>query len=303
MELLKPLIFLAFGFSQMIPPAKAITKAAYNIQKGSASVDRIEKVLNEPEVIIEKPNAKKINGFNNSIEFRDVSFAYENLDVLNNLQLEIPKGKNIALVGPSGAGKSTLINLLLRFYDCQQGELFIDGTDIKDYNISDVRSQFGIVSQEAILFNDSIYNNICFGWEASEEQVIEAAKIANAHEFILETENGYDTIIGDRGTRLSGGQKQRISIARAILRNPPILLFDEATSSLDTESEMLVQDALNKLLKGRTSIIIAHRLSTIQNADEIVVLKEGKIEEQGTHKELISKNGLYKKLIDMQSFK
>ena len=290
-------------FSQLIPPSKSITQAVYNIQKGSASVERIQQVLNAPEVIEEKPDAKQLKEFLSDIEYSDLSFKYDNDDVLKNINLKIEKGKTIAIVGASGGGKSTMVDLLPRFYDCTKGELLIDGVNIKDYVISDIRNMMGIVTQESILFNDTVFNNIAFGMEdATEEDVVEAAKIANAHEFIVSMENGYQSFIGDRGTKLSGGQRQRLSIARAVLKNPQILIFDEATSSLDTESERLVQDALMKLLVNRTSIVIAHRLSTIRFADEIIVIDKGRLVERGTHSELLKQSGVYKKLYDLQSF-
>lgn len=290
-------------FSQLIPPAKAITQSVYNVQKGAASVERIKSVLEASERIVEKPGALSIKTFEKEIEFSQVGFSYEKEPVLKNISLVIPKGRTIALVGPSGGGKSTLVDLLPRFYDCTEGQLLIDGVDVRDYIISDVRGLMGIVTQESILFNDTVFNNIAYGLDdVDEEKVIEAAKIANAHDFIMQMENGYRSVIGDRGTKLSGGQRQRISIARAVLRNPPVLIFDEATSSLDTESERLVQDALQKLLVNRTSVIIAHRLSTVQFADEIVVIQQGRIAERGTHAELLKQNGVYRKLYDMQSF-
>ena len=284
--------FFAFlmAFYYVIDPAKSFSKAYYNFQKGAAAVDRVDHILNAEETIKEKKNALSIKKFNHSIEYRDVNFFYrkDEKKILNNINLIIPKGKIIALVGASGAGKSTLADLLPRFYDVSSGEVIIDGRNIKELKIKDLRHLMGIVSQEAILFNDTIYNNIVFGLKnISKEQVIEATKIANAHDFILNTENGYETNIGDRGNKLSGGQRQRITIARAVLKNPPILILDEATSALDSESEKLVQQSLTQLMKNRTSIVIAHRLSTIQKADIIVVLQKGKIVEQGTHSELI----------------
>jgi subfamily B ATP-binding cassette protein MsbA len=290
-------------FSQIIPPAKTFAQGFYAIQKGIASADRVFEILDAEEVIKEKPDALPVNTFNKEIEYRNVGFKYENEPVLKNVNLKIGKGKLIALVGESGGGKSTMVDLLPRFYDVTEGAILIDGIDIRDVRIDHLRNLMGIVSQESILFNDTIFNNIAFGLEdVTEEEVIRAAKIANAHDFIMATENGYQTNIGDRGGKLSGGQRQRISIARAVLANPPILILDEATSSLDTESEKLVQDALANVMKDRTSIVIAHRLSTIQHADEIVVLKKGEIVERGTHSELIALNGVYKKLQDMQSF-
>jgi ATP-binding cassette, subfamily B, bacterial MsbA len=290
-------------FSQLLIPAKSVTTAVYNIQKGAASVERIEVVLNADERIVEKEHAIVIKKFEHKIEYRDVSFRYEDDPVLSNINLEIPKGKMIALVGPSGGGKSTLVDLLPRFYDPESGEITIDGIPIRELVISDVRGLMGIVSQETILFNGPVFDNIAFGMkDVSPDDVIAAAKVANAHEFIEKMPEGYQTNIGDRGVKLSGGQKQRISIARAVLRNPPILILDEATSALDTESERLVQEALVNLMKNRTSVVIAHRLSTIQHADEIIVLKKGAIVERGSHAALLDLNGVYKKLHDLQSF-
>ena len=285
----------------IINPLKEFSKAGYNIPKGLASMERVDKIL-QAEVAIhdpEKPVA--LNGFKHQIEFRHVSFKYEQQWVLRDINLVIPKGKTIALVGQSGSGKSTLLDLIPRYYDVQEGEVLIDGINVKDLGVHDLRQLIGNVNQEAILFNDTFYNNIAFGVDgATREQVEEAAKIANAHEFIMQSDKGYDTNIGDRGGRLSGGQRQRVSIARANLKNPPILILDEATSALDTESERLVQDALERLMKTRTTIAVAHRLSTIKNSDEIYVLHEGRLVESGTHDELMVKNGYYKKLHDMQ---
>jgi ATP-binding cassette, subfamily B, bacterial MsbA len=290
-------------FSQIIPPAKTFAQGFYSIQKGMASADRIFEILDAEEVIEEKHNAKDITDFKQQIEYRDVVFKYEKEDVLKKVNLSIEKGKIIALVGESGGGKSTMVDLLPRFYDVTQGAILIDGVDIRNYRIDQLRGLMGIVTQESILFNDSVFNNIAFGdTKATLEQVTEAAKIANAHAFIMELEDGYHTTIGDRGSKLSGGQRQRLSIARAVLRNPPILILDEATSALDTESERLVQDALAKVMSSRTSIVIAHRLSTIQHADEIIVMQKGSIAERGRHDDLIALGGLYKKLTDMQSF-
>ena len=290
-------------FSQIISPAKSFSQGFYSLQKGMASADRIFEVLDAEEVIVEKENALALPEFKSAIEYDDVSFHYNENYVLKNISCTIPKGKMIALVGESGGGKSTMVDLLPRFYDVSKGCLRIDGHDVRDYKISDVRALMGIVSQESILFNDTVFNNIAFGLEhATREAVVEAAKIANAHDFIMEMENGYDTVIGDRGMNLSGGQRQRISIARAVLKNPPILILDEATSSLDTESERLVQEALSKVMTNRTSVVIAHRLSTIQNADEILVLVKGQIVERGKHDELIAMGGVYKRLTDLQSF-
>ena len=286
----------------IINPLKDFSKAGYNIPKGLASMERVDKILLAESDIKEKENPEHISSFDHTIEFRHVSFRYGEQWVLKDINLTIEKGKTIALVGQSGGGKSTMVDLIPRYYDVQEGEVLIDGINVKDLDIHDLRQLIGNVNQEAILFNDSFFNNISFGVDnATKEQVEEAAKIANAHEFIMASENGYDTNIGDRGGRLSGGQRQRVSIARAILKNPPILILDEATSALDTESERLVQDALERLMKTRTTVAIAHRLSTIKNADEICVLHEGQIVERGTHEELISKDGYYKKLHDMQS--
>ena len=290
-------------FSQIIPPAKTFAQGFFSIQKGIASAERIFEILDAEELIEEKQDAKDISSFEKEIEYRNVTFRYEKEDVLKNINLKITKGKLIALVGESGGGKSTMADLLPRFYDTSEGGIFVDGTNLKDLKINKLRGLMGIVSQESILFNDSIFNNIAFGLEGvSEEDVIAAAKVANAHEFIENTEFGYQTNIGDRGMKLSGGQRQRLSIARAVLANPPILILDEATSSLDTESEKLVQEALANIMKDRTSVVIAHRLSTIKHADEIVVLKKGEIVERGTHTELVNKQGVYKRLQDLQSF-
>jgi len=290
-------------FSQIIPPAKTFASGFYNMQKGIASAERIFEILDAEEIIEEKPDAFSINTFNTKIEYKSVYFRYENEYVLNNINCVIEKGKIIALVGQSGGGKSTFADLLPRFYDTTEGEVLIDGHPIRNYKIDDVRRLTGIVTQEPILFNDTVFNNIAFGKDdVTEEDVIHAAKIANAHEFIEKMEEGYQSNIGDRGSKLSGGQKQRLSIARAILRNPPILILDEATSSLDTESERLVQDALAKVMSNRTSIVIAHRLSTILHADEIIVLQKGVIAERGTHHELLARQGIYRKLYDLQTF-
>lgn len=293
--------------SQIVPPIKQITIAYNNIQKGLASEERIDKILSAENPIVNSLNPTTLKSFNHQIEFKKVSFTYHKGDegyVLKNIDLSIPKGKTIALVGQSGSGKTTLADMIPRFYDTDLGEITIDGTAIKQIDIESLRKLIGVVTQESILFNDTIENNIAFGSEqATKEQIIEAAKIANAHDFIMQQPDAYQTNVGDRGGKLSGGQKQRISIARAILKNPPILILDEATSALDTESEKLVQDALNNLMKNRTSVVIAHRLSTIVNADVIVVMNNGEIIESGNHHELIAKNNVYKKLFDMQSFK
>lgn len=287
----------------IINPLKEVSKASYNIPRGLASMERIDKILNSENPIFDKENAVTAKGMEQGIELRNLSFSYTGeKDVLRDINLTIGKGKTIALVGQSGSGKSTLVDLIPRYYDVTQGEVLIDGVNVKDMTVKSLRSLIGNVNQEAILFNDTFFNNITFGVEnATMEQVIEAAKIANAHDFIMATENGYDTCVGDRGCLLSGGQRQRVSIARAILKNPPILILDEATSALDTESERLVQEALERLMKTRTTIAIAHRLSTIKHADEICVLMEGRIVERGKHEELLKLNGVYKRLNDMQS--
>ena len=295
-------IFYMVILYSVINPLKELSRATYQIPLGLASMDRIDFILKAENPIREPENPQPLSSFESEIELRDVTFSYiEGREVLKHINLKVPKGKTIALVGQSGSGKSTLVDLIPRYHDVQVGEVLIDGKNIKGLRISELRALIGNVNQEAILFNDTFYNNITFGVEnATMEQVIEAAKIANAHEFIMESENGYNTMIGDRGGRLSGGQRQRVSIARAILKNPPILILDEATSALDTESERLVQEALERLMKSRTTIAIAHRLSTIKNADEICVLYEGEIVERGLHEDLIEKNGYYKRLYDMQ---
>ena len=302
---LSPETFFAFlfAFYNVIAPAKSFSSAFYNIQKGLAAVDRVDEILATPLTITDKKDARSIDKFNKTIQYQQVGFHYDDDEkiVLKNFSLKISKGSTIALVGASGAGKSTVADLLARFYDVKKGSILIDGIDIRDYKVKDLRSLLGIVSQEAILFNDSIYNNIVFGLKnVSETDVIHAAKVANAHDFILATEHGYQTNIGDRGNKLSGGQRQRITIARAILKNPPILILDEATSALDVESEKLVQQALFHLMQNRTAIVIAHRLSTIQHADEILVMNQGEIVERGEHQELINQKGAYWRLVGLQ---
>ncbi len=298
--------FIAFIviFSQLISPAKSVSNSFFHIQKGLAAVDRINHILHADILISDPEHPVQLESFQDKIEYKNVSFAYDNHVVLDKINITIPKGKIIALVGPSGSGKTTLVDLLPRFWDVEQGEVLIDGINIKNLQLSDLRKHIGIVTQEAVLFNDTVFNNIAFGMsDVSETKVLEAAKAANAHEFISQMAEGYQTNIGDRGTKLSGGQRQRLTIARAILKNPPILILDEATSALDTESEKLVQEALSKLMQNRTALVIAHRLSTIQNADEILVMQKGKIVEQGNHSLLMQKDGgLYKKLVDLQAF-
>ncbi len=297
------LTFIAI-FTQIINPLKAFSTASYNIQKGAASIERIQKLIKEEQTVKENPNPISIDTFNDSIELRDVGFAYQDKIILNKINLIIKKGQTIALVGSSGAGKSTLADLIPRFHDATTGEVLIDGINIKQYKMNDLRNLMGIVTQDPILFNDSIKANIALGnLQASEENIIQAAKIANAHDFIQQKEETYHTLVGDRGSKLSGGEKQRVTIARAVLKNPPILILDEATSSLDTESEKWVQDAINQLMKDRTSIIIAHRLSTVRHADEIIVLDKGSIAERGKHEELIAQNGIYCKLVAMQEMR
>ncbi len=291
-------------FAMVINPAKNISTSFFNIQRGAAAIERVEEVLNAPVTVDDNPSGKELPAFNDCIELRNVSFAYEDAAILKNINLTIKKGKTVALVGSSGAGKSTLADLVPRFHDATEGEVLIDGVNIKDYALASIRSHISIVTQEPILFNDSIANNIALGApKATHDEIVNAATVANAHKFIVQKEEGYNTNIGDRGMKLSGGERQRLTIARAVLKNPPILILDEATSSLDTESERLVQDAINNMMQSRTSIVIAHRLSTIRNADEIIVLQKGEIVERGTHDELIAYNGFYKKLVDMQEVK
>lgn len=294
--------YLVFFYS-IINPAKAFSTALYSIQKGLASMERVDKILDAENKIRDKKNAISSPHFSNKIEYQNITFKYDKEEVLKNVSLTIPKGQTIALVGQSGSGKSTFVDLLPRFWDVNSGGILVDGIDIRDMKLHELRELMGNVNQEPILFNDNFFNNIAFGVEnATEEEVIAAAKVANAHDFISATENGYYTNIGDRGSKLSGGQRQRISIARAVLKNPPIMILDEATSALDTESEKLVQEALENLMKNRTSLVIAHRLSTIRNADLICVFHNGEIIERGTHDELVSKKGVYNKLHSMQTF-
>ena len=291
-------------FSQIINPSKALSQAVYNVNRGNATLDRLNEILEAPIVVEEKKNPTELTGFTNSIEFKNVFFSYQDTTILENINLKIQKGKSIALVGSSGAGKSTLADLVPRFHDVSDGDLYIDGINIKDYSLNSLRQQISIVTQEPILFNDTIAANIALGKpDATEAEIIEAAKIANAYDFITNKEDGFNTIIGDRGSKLSGGERQRLTIARAVLKNPPILILDEATSALDTESEKLVQDAINNMMQNRTSIVIAHRLSTIRHADEIIVLQKGNIVERGNHDTLIAENGYYRKLIEMQEVK
>jgi subfamily B ATP-binding cassette protein MsbA len=305
-QILEPEAFITYivFFTQIINPAKALSTAFYNAQRGSAAIQRIEEILKADIAVKEVSSPKQLNAFEKQIEFRNVTFKYEDVTILDNINLTIEKGKTVALVGSSGAGKSTLADLVPRFHDVSSGELLIDGINIKEYSLLSLRDQMGIVTQEPILFNDSIANNISLGNPvANIEEIEQAARIANAHDFIMQKDENYQTNIGDRGSKLSGGERQRITIARAVLKNPPILILDEATSSLDTESERLVQDAINKMMANRTSIVIAHRLSTIRHADEIIVLQKGQIVERGTHDSLIAKHGFYKRLVDMQEVK
>jgi len=291
-------------FSQIINPSKALSQAVYNVNRGIATLDRLNEILEAPVVVEESKHAIELNGFNKDIQFENVQFAYNDTVILNEINLTIPKGKTIALVGSSGAGKSTLADLVPRFHDVSGGQLLIDGKNIKDYSLNSLRQHISIVTQEPILFNDTIAANIALGKpDATMDEIKEAAKIANAYDFIVKKEQGFDTMIGDRGSKLSGGERQRLTIARAVLKNPPILILDEATSALDTESEKLVQDAINNMMQHRTSIVIAHRLSTIRHADEIIVLQKGNIVERGNHDQLLAQNGYYKKLIEMQEVK
>jgi subfamily B ATP-binding cassette protein MsbA len=291
-------------FTQIINPAKSLSTAFYNAQRGPAAIKRIEEILHADIVIKEPANPQPIHSFNESIEFKNVSFAYNGVEVLHHINLKINKGKTVALVGSSGAGKSTMADLIPRFHDVTSGELLVDGINIKNYSLHALRGQMSIVTQEPVLFNDTIASNIALGTaDASLKEIEQAARVANAHQFISQKENGYHTNIGDRGSKLSGGERQRVTIARAVLKNPPILILDEATSSLDTESERLVQDAINNMMQNRTCVVIAHRLSTIRHANEIVVLQKGTIVERGNHEELVSQNGFYKKLVDMQEIR
>jgi subfamily B ATP-binding cassette protein MsbA len=291
-------------FSQIINPAKALSQAVYNVNRGNATLDRLNEILEAPVTVEEVAQPIELQGFNQSIQFNNVCFSYQDATILNNIQLTIPKGTSVALVGSSGAGKSTLADLVPRFHDVSLGELLIDGKNIKEYSLHSLRQLISIVTQEPILFNDTISANIALGKpNASKEEIIAAAKIANAYDFIMKKEGGFDSMIGDRGSKLSGGERQRLTIARAVLKNPPILILDEATSALDTESEKLVQEAINNMMQNRTSIVIAHRLSTIRHADEIIVLQKGQIVERGNHDALIAQDGYYKKLIEMQEVK
>jgi ATP-binding cassette, subfamily B, bacterial MsbA len=292
------------AFYQIIQPAKSLSQAFYNMRRGAAAIDRVEEVIKAPLTVSEVANPKQLRSFESRIELKNVSFKYNDVTILDNINLTIEKGKTIALVGSSGAGKSTLADLIPRFHDVTSGELLIDGINIKEYSLLSLRDQMGIVTQEPILFNDTLADNIALGNPvANIDEIEQAARVANAHDFIMKKDENYQTNIGDRGSKLSGGERQRVTIARAVLKNPPILILDEATSSLDTESERLVQDAINKMMENRTSIVIAHRLSTIRHADEIIVLQKGKIVERGTHDTLIAQNGFYKKLVDMQEVK
>jgi len=305
-EILSPGSFITYValFSQIINPAKSLSQAVYNVNRGTATLDRLNEILEAPNTVEEVANPIILDGFKDSIHFDNVGFAYHDASILNAIQLTIKKGTSVALVGSSGAGKSTLADLVPRFHDVSSGNLYIDGKNIKDYSLHSLRQLISIVTQEPILFNDTIAANIALGKpEATMEEIIEAAKIANAYDFIIKKEGGFESMIGDRGSKLSGGERQRLTIARAVLKNPPILILDEATSALDTESERLVQDAINNMMQNRTSIVIAHRLSTIRHADEIIVLQKGAIVERGNHETLIAQGGYYKKLIEMQEVK
>ena len=296
-------IYYMVIFYSIINPAKDLSKASYAVQRGMASMDRIDRILLAQNDITDPEKPVKLTSMTQGIKYSNVRFRYSEAWVIDDVSIDIPMGKTVALVGQSGSGKTTIADLLPRFYDVQEGSITIDGVDLRQYRVADLRALMGDVNQEAILFNDSFYNNITFGVEnATREEVEEAARIANAYDFIMASENGFDTNIGDRGCKLSGGQRQRVSIARAILKNPPILILDEATSALDTESEHLVQEALDSLMKGRTTLVIAHRLSTIKNADMIVVMQDGRVVERGSHDTLMATNGAYRKLVEMQSF-
>jgi subfamily B ATP-binding cassette protein MsbA len=303
-EFIQPDVFIGYLilFSQLISPFKSISKAVYDSSQGIAALERIEKITLQDQLIKNSPGTPQPISFNKEISFNNVSFKYNQEQVLENISFKIKKGETVAIVGHSGAGKSTIADLLIRFYDVVEGSINIDNVNVKKINLSQLRNLMGVVTQDSILFNDTVINNIAFGVEIENSQVLESAKMANADEFIQNLDEKYETFIGDAGNKLSGGEKQRLSIARAIYKNPEILILDEATSSLDTKSEKAVQEALNRLMKNRTSLVIAHRLSTIQNADKIIVLDNGKIVEKGSHKELVAKNSFYKKFIDMQSF-
>jgi subfamily B ATP-binding cassette protein MsbA len=305
-DILSPGSFITYValFSQIINPAKALSQAVYNVNRGTATLDRLNEILEAPVTVNDIANPIQLSEFKDSIIFENVGFSYQDDSILHNINLTVKKGKLVALVGSSGAGKSTLADLVPRFHDVSEGQLLIDGVNIKDYSLHSLRQQISIVTQEPILFNDTIAANIALGKpEATEEEIIAAAKIANAYDFIIKKEGGFNSIIGDRGSKLSGGERQRLTIARAVLKNPPILILDEATSALDTESEKLVQDAINNMMQNRTSIVIAHRLSTIRHADEIIVIQKGEIVERGNHETLLAQNGYYQKLIEMQEVK
>ena len=305
-DILSPGSFITYValFSQIINPAKALSQAVYNVNRGTATLDRLNEILEAPVTVNDITNPIQLSEFKDSITFENVGFSYQDDTILHNINLTVKKGKLVALVGSSGAGKSTLADLVPRFHDVSEGQLLIDGVNIKDYSLHSLRQQISIVTQEPILFNDTIAANIALGKpEATEEEIIAAAKIANAYDFIIKKEGGFNSTIGDRGSKLSGGERQRLTIARAVLKNPPILILDEATSALDTESEKLVQDAINNMMQNRTSIVIAHRLSTIRHADEIIVMQKGKIVERGNHETLLAQNGYYQKLIEMQEVK
>ncbi|MBL7737044.1 MAG: ATP-binding cassette domain-containing protein, partial [Chitinophagaceae bacterium] len=305
-DVIQPDAFIAYivFFTQIINPAKSLSTTFYNVQRGGSAIKRIEEIIQAPVTVTESSNPVMLQEFRDCIEFKEVSFAYEDAVILDKINLTIRKGQTIALVGSSGAGKSTLADLIPRFHDASSGTLLIDGVNIQEYSLQSLRDQMGIVTQEPILFNDTIASNIMLGNPGADiAQIEQAARMANAHDFIMTKEENYQTNIGDRGSKLSGGERQRLTIARALLKNPPILILDEATSSLDTESERLVQDAINKMMQNRTSVVIAHRLSTIRHADEIIVLQKGKIVERGTHEQLLANEGFYKRLVEMQEVK